>query len=136
MRVFKASIYLICIISTAAIAASDGWYFVARSKDSNDEYSVKLGSGARDSNKQGDSMTVVVGKISHKKENNIDIYKWYVTDSDCSQEYGNLVVLDIDGNFKFETPFAKGSNTIGSAIAEAICAAAAANDEKVQGKGI
>lgn len=121
MDISKIAILIATLFFVNIAFADDGWYVVTKSKDGNDEYSMKFGTGEFSKNKNGDPMTVVVGKISHAKQNNTDLNKWYVTDQDCINEYGKLVVLDIDGTFKFDTSFAKGSNTIGSAIAEIIC---------------
>lgn len=138
MRLFKTAAFLaVCFFSIGAFCADDGWYVVAKSQDGNDEYSIKFGSGNLSQNKDGEPIEVLVGKIAHKKENNTDFYKWYVTESDCTNEYGNVVVLGMDGNFKFNAPFAKGSKTIGSAIADLICEVGTfAKKKQDEGKGI
>ena len=136
MRKFLSIVSLSVVAAFPTLAQDAGWYSVTSSKDGNDDYSIKLGSGARDQNKQGEPMTIVVGRSVDKKNNKIDLYKWYVTDSDCKQEYGQLVALDLDGNFKFETPYAKGSKTIGSAIAETICDVGETSSKEAAGKSV
>ena len=127
---------LLAVSACAAYAQEDGWYHVTTSQDGDNTYSIKLGSGERSQNRNGDPMTVVVGKNSDNKNGRINIYKWYVTDADCTQEYGNLVALKVDGTFDFETPFAIGSNNIASGIAETICSVTANENNKAAGKGI
>jgi len=124
------------LMASTAYAQEDGWYDVTASKDGNDTYSIKLGSGERSQNKQGEPMTVVVGKTADKKLGTIEIRKWYVTDADCAQEYGNLIVLAVDGTFNMDAPFAKGSKNIASSISETICDLTAKEQQKAAGKGI
>ncbi len=81
-------------------------------------------------------MTVVVGKNADKKAKQTELMKWYVTDKDCNQEYGSLVILELDGTYKFDTPFAKGSNNVSSAIAEVICNVGSTDSKKAAGKSI
>ena len=132
----KISCLVALLFATTAYAQEDGWYHVETSKDGNETYSIKLGSGERSQNKQGEDMTVVVGKTADKKLGTIEIRKWYVTDTDCSQEFGNLVVLTIDGAYQLDAPFAKGSKNIASGIAETICGVTANEKRKAAGKGI
>lgn len=127
---------LLASVTTLALAQEAGWSQIATSADGNDTYSVKLHTGELTQNRQGQAIEVVVGKISHKQTQTIEVVKWYVTAADCAQGYGDLVVLDIHGNFQGETAFAQGSNNIASGIASSLCAAARANDPKsVSSKG-
>ena len=124
------------LMASTGYAQDDGWFYVLTSKDDNNTYSIKLGSSERSQNKNGEPMTVVVGKSTDKKLGTIEIRKWYVTDADCAQEYGNFVVLNVDGTYNFETSFAKGSKNIASGIAENICAITSYEQKKADGKGI
>lgn len=126
----------ILLTTSTVYAQEDGWYLVTASSDGNHSYSIKLGSGERSQNKKGELITVVVGKTSDKKLRKIEIVKWYVTDADCSQEYGNLIVLTVDGTYQFESPFAKGSRNIASSIAGTICDVTANDQRKAAGKSI
>ena len=119
----------------STLAKDNGWYEAAYSADGKETYSMKFGSGERTQNKQGEAMTMVVGKQYNKKTNKIVLQKWYVTDTDCAQEYGNLVVLTIDGKYLYDAPFAIGSETISSFIAKTICLVTANEQEKANGKG-
>lgn len=116
--------------------AEEGWYVVTQAVQDNTTYSIKLGTGERTQNKQGEPMTVVVGKTAEPRGGRIEVSKWYVTDTDCAREYGHLVVLTVDGAYKFESSFAKGSNSIASGIAETICALTATEQKKAAGKSI
>ena len=134
-RTFFATIALAASIAASA-QETDGWYHVTTSKDGNDAYSIKLGSGQRSENKAGERMTIAVGRNADKKAGRVNLFQWYVTDTDCEREYGNLVALKMDGTFDFETPFAKGSNNISSAIAETLCSVGFEQEKKAAGKGL
>jgi len=128
----RIAIGVLLCVATVALAQTDGWVQVAVSADGSDTYSIKLHSGERTQNKQGQNITVVVGQDNDNARQSVQIEKWYVTESDCQLGYGDLVFLDINGNYVGEAPFASGSKNIGSAIAAAICAAGSS----VQSKGI
>lgn len=134
MKLPVIALLLLCV--AAPLYAQDaGWFTVVTSTDGNDIYRIKLHSGQHTTNGAGAYITVVVGEDENRVSLNIEIMKWYVTDTDCSNGYGNLVMLDMDGNYKYEAPFASGSKTVGSAIAGMICAAnASAKSEKSQSK--
>lgn len=122
MKLPVIALLLLCV--AAPLYAQDtGWFTVATSTDGNDIYRIKLHSGRHTSNGAGAYISVVVGEDENRSTHTTDIMKWYVTDADCSNGYGNLVMLDMDGNYKYEAPFASGSKTVGSAIAGMICAA-------------
>ena len=117
-------------VTSVAVAQQNGWAQVTTSTDGNDVYSIKLHSGEHTLNKQGQPIEVVVGQVTHKQQGTVELLKWYVTDSDCVQGYGNLVILDIDGNYETEAPFAQGGKNIASGIAAVVCAAASAGKGK------
>jgi hypothetical protein len=135
MRKIVALTLLVAATSTAS-AQDAGWVEIATSSNGNDVYSVKLHSGERTQNKQGEAITVVVGKIEHKTTQTIEVDKWYVTHTDCVQGYGELVILDIEGNYQGESAFAFGSKNIGSAIAAGICAAGQSNSSRAKAGGL
>jgi hypothetical protein len=126
MKLITVAVVLLGV-ATPLFAQDAGWVTVATSTDGHDVYRIKLHSGQRSTNGAGEYMTVVVGEDENKITHSTEIMKWYVTDKDCLNGYGNLVMLDMDGNYKFETAFASGSNTVGSGIAERICAANASS---------
>jgi hypothetical protein len=122
MKLLVVALLLLCVASPL-YAQDAGWSTVATSSDGKDIYRIKLYSGQHSTNGAGKYITVVVGEDESKVTHTTDIMKWYVTDTDCSNGYGNLVMLDMNGNYKYEVPFASGSPTVSSAIAETICAA-------------
>ena len=132
----RIAIFVVLVASACiAVAQDSGWVQVAVSQDSNDVYSVKLHSGERSATKGGSPITVVVGQVEHKLTGQVDLNKWYVTDADCNQGYGNLEVTDMDGNFLYEAPFAQGGKNIASAIATDICAAGRSTTNKSVNNG-
>lgn len=136
MRKTSFAVLLFTLAVCRAYAGEDEWFLVAESNSGNDTYSIKLHSGERSQNKNGEQMTIVVGKNDDKKARKVYLHKWYVTDSDCAQEYGNLIALNMDGTYNFEASFAKGSKNISSAIAETICTLTDNEKNKANGKGI
>ena len=114
---------IFAMVASLAVSAqeTEGWYPIGTSKNDNIEWSIKLGTVQRSENKAGERITIVVGKYVDKKADRVHISKWYVTDTDCKREYGNLTVLRMDGSLAFEAPFAKGSEDVASTIAETLC---------------
>lgn len=127
-------IAIIIIASSTPSLANERWHHITSSKDASDEYSIKPDSSVRDTNKNDEKITIVVGKSTNKKTNQVELFKWYVTDVDCKKEYGNLVVLDLNGEFKYEASFAKGAGTVASVLAEVICDAGASFKKQTEGK--
>jgi hypothetical protein len=111
------------MVASLAVSAqeTEGWYPIGTSKNDNIEWSIKLGTIQRSENKAGERITIVVGKYVDKEAGRVHISKWYVTDTDCEREYGNLTALKMDGKFLAEAPFAKGSEDVASKIAETLC---------------
>jgi hypothetical protein len=136
MRISSLIILFVCCLPSGAFADDKDWYETAVTSDGKDTYSIKLGSGKFGTNKNGEPITTVIGRTVNKDDHQVHLYKWYVTDADCTNEYGKLVVLDLDGSYKFEAPYVKDSDSIGSEIAEAICAAAKSQRTKDEGKGL
>ena len=137
-RMRRTCFVIFAMAASLAVSAqeTEGWYHVTTSKDGNDEYSIKLGSGQRSENKAGERITIAVGRNADKKAGRVNLAKWYVTDTDCEREYGNLTVLKMDGSLAFEAPFAKGSKNIASAIAETLCSVGVEQEKKAAGKGV
>jgi hypothetical protein len=73
--------------------------------------------------KGGVPIASVVGQMTDKRNRSVDLYQWYVTLRDCDLKMGKLVVLDMAGVFKFDSDFVFGGSSLGSGIAETICAA-------------
>lgn len=124
---------LLSSVTTLAFAQDAGWFHIATSSDGNDDYSVKMHSGELTQNKDGQIIEVIVGQVSHKRAQTVEVVKWYVATTDCAQGYGDLVILDIDGNYEGKTAFAQGGKNIASGIASIICAAAKSNGQKSVG---
>lgn len=114
--------------------ANDGWTLVAESNTV--QYSAQNGSFISSQTRGGTEIFVVIGKSHDSTTNQISIEKWYVSVSDCAQGHGNLVTLDIDGNFKFENSYANGGGSVASGIAETICALGALYREQAVKKSI
>jgi hypothetical protein len=51
----------------------------------------------------------------------IMLRKWYVSANDCAKEQGRIVVVNIFGEYMYESDFVFGGGNINSFIAELIC---------------
>ena len=107
--------------SATSLASDPGWVDAGTTSDGNTSYSIKQNSITHDSNKKGDPITVAVVRSTSKNSDKIDIKKWYVSDRDCDNEYGRVIVLSMGDEFFVEAPYAKGSKALASNIAEIIC---------------
>lgn len=95
------------------------WIVTAVSTDE-ESWEVKRYSLILRETKAGVPMSLVIGRVV-LPDNTVKLYRWYVTDADCSAEYGKLAILDIEGAYLGETDYLKGAGTLASATAEAIC---------------
>ena len=113
--------YLACVLvlAAASAAAAEKWIDLAASTDKT--YSAKSGTFEIVTNKAGDEVVAVVGRVVNKKKDQTLVEKWYVRTADCRAGYGKLVTLTADGTFKFDNDFATDSGNVGSGIAESLC---------------
>ena len=122
-------------VRSAPADTRDSWIAIAESQDS--LWQVQPGSLNFGNNKNGTAIASVVGKITAKRSQKIDLHKWYVSGSDCRSKMGKLVTLKIDGSFSHENDFVFGSGSVASAMAETICGAAMRQAGKAnEGKGL
>lgn len=90
---------------------------------------MKQGSLELTTDKKGEKIAIVLGRVKDLKSTNISLQKWYVTDKDCENEYGALVTLKLNGDYLYENDFAFSSGSIASINAKIICAAAAQKNQ-------
>ncbi len=112
---------LVAALMAAAPVMAQEWIRISRSHDG-DEYSAKAGSFELTRNKAGRQIAVVVGSTSSASKRTTTYNKWYVQTSDCEAGMGKLVVLNVSGEFEFETEFVKGGRSVSAGIADTICA--------------
>lgn len=113
--------FLLMLIGVAAQAQTD-WILVGEAETR--RWEVKPGSLEFSKTKGGTVIAVVVGRIVNSSPNQVSLYKWYVSASDCKNEMGKMVSLGVDGEYKFENDFVFGSGNVASSIAQRICGAA------------
>lgn len=101
----------------------DLWILAATDSSTGDRYSVFKGSGNITKNDNGVPVFAVRGRVVKKSGDTIP-QMWYVPLESCSAGTGPLVLMDFNGKYLAETTFAFGSGTVGSGIAELLCAAA------------
>ncbi|MEL0169194.1 MAG: hypothetical protein VW877_13815 [Pseudomonadaceae bacterium] len=122
MKYLLLAAVLTCV-STSANAQSE-WINFAASVEGETQWAVQPGSLEFSQTQGGTVIAVVIGRITDTKTSRIDLYKWYVSVSDCNKQMGKVVTLNIDGSYQFENDFVFGSGSIATAMAELICGAA------------
>lgn len=118
MRAIAAALSLL-VFSVSANAEDKDWTPVAT--DGNSSWEIKNGSFALTSNKMGDSIGLVIGRVVNPKTSKIALYQWYVKSNDCAKKMGALVFSSVSGDFLFQTDFVDSGGTIASGVAETIC---------------
>ena len=116
MKYIAALISLLLLPTHAQ--ASEVWLSVGESETA--KFSIKVSTLDFATNKAGESVVTAIGRTENS-DKTIDVYKLYVSFTDCDAGYGKLVTLETDGTFQFENDFAEGSGNIGSSKAEALC---------------
>ena len=111
------SIFVFLTLSLPLLA-DESWIYIASSAES--IWYGQPGSFEEVNTKAGVPIAAILGKIQNTKTSHIDLYKWYVSLSDCERNLGKLVTLDIDGNYRFDNDYVKGSGNVASQIAEFI----------------
>lgn len=119
-------------------AQSDNWLYVGGTTINGvkSEYHFLKGSFEVITNKSGEEIALVVGREQDLSTRKIELQKLYVRTSDCVRTVGKAVVLNMDGEFKYDYDFAFGAGSYGSAKAELICQVWRASVSDKAGKGI
>lgn len=112
----------------------DAWMKVAETDDT--EWRFQPGSLEFTKNKLGTPIAAVSGKSVDKRTRKVEIFRKYVSATDCKRGRGKIVSLDVDNDFQYENEFMAGSGTVASAMAELICSAALKTSREKDGKGI
>lgn len=121
--------------SSFALAQSN-WVFIAENKQGSSTWEFQPGSLEFSKTRGGINIAVVTGRVTNKSTSQVDLNKWYVSANDCDKKMGQLVALNISGDFKHENDFVFGSGNIATALAEAICDAANYRMNENKKKGI
>lgn len=119
LRLLAASLVL-ALLALQAHAQQD-WIRIAETDET--MWHVRPGSLEISRTKGQVPIALVVGRISSRKNQQISLYKWYVSMADCQREMGKLVTLNVDGSYAFENDFVFGSGNVASSMAESICGA-------------
>ena len=86
--------------------------------------------------RSGIDIALVLGQVQKQKNNKVTYSKWYVTTSDCERGLGKLVILNVNGDYDFESDFVTEGNNIASGIADFICSVYKFDKKQKQGKGV
>jgi hypothetical protein len=115
----KTIVISIALIASCSSVMAEDWINVATNEST--EFQARSGSFVVTTNKGNVQIAVVTGKTLDKKENRIDLEKWYVSTADCSRKQGKVATLSLDGTFKYDSDFIFGAGNMGSEKAEFIC---------------
>jgi hypothetical protein len=108
------------------------WSVVAKTRDHDLAYSIKIDSGHRVRARGGHLSTILVGKVVNAETHHIVFRRWYVSDADCARGYGELVSLSMVGRLEIVADFALGGGTVASRIAAFICTITRGFKEKMR----
>lgn len=125
---------LAAIFLTTVVNAQSKWVNIGNTDES--EWDIQAGSFEESKTKGGVPIAVVVGRVTQKKTKQINVLKWYVSVADCNNKMGKLVALNIDGTYRYENDVVFGAGSIGSSVAEMICAAYEQHVEDRRKKGV
>lgn len=113
--------------AAAADAAADErdrreapWVEVASSDKS--VVSLRKGSFELSENKGGEIVALALAQITNTLTGKVTFQKLYVAAQDCSRGYGEVVTLDLDGEFVASTKYVLGGDSVGSGVADTLCA--------------
>ncbi len=126
---------VLACVGISAHAQSE-WINIASSSEKENRWDVQPGSLEFSKTKGGTSIAVVIGRTTDTRTSRIDLYKWYVSATDCKNKMGKVVSLKIDGTYQFENDFVFGSGSVATAMAEAICGAADYSIKKTNEKSL
>ena len=135
MKINRGLILSTFTIFSSPSFAESGWVDIATHPDGS-VWSAKSGSLEFSKTKGETPIAIVVGRVSNSKTSKIDLYKWYVSGTDCAGEMGKVVSLNISGEYLFENDFVFGAGNIAAAMAESICGAAQYQIKAIKDKSL
>ena len=115
--------------------ADDEWITISEDNDGM-IWQAKSGSLQFLENNNGVPIFLVTGRANNEALSTIEFEKWYVSADDCKKRQGNIVTLDISGEFQYETHFVYGGGNVASGMAEFICESAIYVINEANKKGI
>lgn len=131
----KLFVFAAMALAYAGQASAQEWVRIANS-NGGDIYSAKSGSFELTRNKAGRQIAVVVGSTYWSAKKQYTYAKWYVTADDCDAGMGKLVVLQVNGEFDWDTDFVKGGQSISAGVADTICALYDEAKKRQQSRGL
>lgn len=108
---------LLCLCN---ISYADEWVEITSAK--NKTYSVKATSIQIGKNDSNVPVVISTGKINYLDTGKIEAYMWYVPLSHCNAKQGTMGITDVLGNYQAGVEFVFGLGTVGSQIAQTLCA--------------
>ena len=127
---------LLLLIGPGLASAQDTWIRLIATADGLQTYFGLRGSYQVTTNKAGEEIVVMTEKVNDASNGRIQLQKIYVRTQDCRKHMGKSVVLDLDGNFKFEFDFIFDAGSVGSYRAQFLCEIYLDDVKARSGKGI
>lgn len=128
-------VVLLTLISSASAYADDWIPLVVNSEGTVSWAGLKNSYELR-SNKNGEEIVVWTEKEDDKKTRKITIQKLYVKTADCLRKQGKAVVVNMDGDYRFDYDFIFGVENVGSYRAEQLCRIYIGNVAEARGKSL
>lgn len=116
----KLVFLFLALISSVSAYADDWIYLIGNSAATIEWYGLKKSYELR-TNKNGDEIVVWTEKENDKNTRQITVQKLYVKTEDCLKKQGKAVVVNMDGEFRFDYDFIFGVETVGAYRAEQLC---------------
>lgn len=116
-------------VTTLQAGAESAWVLVAETNEIIVE--AKKGTGEWARTDSGKAVYVATTRMRSKTGNEpTKFFRSYVDGVGCAREQGQIVFLQLDGEYAFASDFVFSGNTPSSALAELLCAAAVAQAKK------
>lgn len=133
---FMKRLLVFLALMSALITYASDWVELTGNSDSSKQWQGLKNSYELRLNKNGDEIVVWTEKEDNKITRKITIQKLYVKTSDCIKKQGKAVVVNMDGDFRYEYDFIFGVETVGSFRAETLCNIYLGQAARAKGKSL
>lgn len=119
MKLLSKLLAGLAIITFTNTSFAQSWVEVAESATS--KFYILSGSVGTGKTDAGDNIFFARGRTVRLDINRTEFAGWYVKISECLRQSGKFVVVNMNGEFQFDTDFKIGDNRISSSLAQIIC---------------
>lgn len=126
---------VLAMVLATNVNADDWVYLIGNSAGSTEWHGLKSSYELR-ANKSGEEVVVWTEKENDKKSSRITVQKLYVKTAHCLQKQGKAVIVNMDGEFRYDFDFIFGVETVGTYRAEMLCKIYLGNVAQARGKSL